>query len=381
MDGTERYYLSRLTLTEFRNHASLRLEPKGALVCLFGPNGAGKTNILEAISLLVPGRGLRGQNFNLLARIEGPGNWAVAADVVTPAEDVRLGTSYDPSMAQAEVPTRRVAVDGVLQRSSGALAEHLRMMWLTPAMDRLFQGPGSERRRFLDRAVANVNPAHAGHVSAFEKLMRERNALLQQPGAERAWLLALEVQMAEQAVAIAAARNEAVARLAGHFAAGPAQGPFPWGVLQIHGEIEELVAHRPAVQAEEEYARILHDSRGADRSQQRTLSGPHRTDFSVLHGPKSTPAELCSTGEQKALLIGLILAQSRAAREVLGAAPVLLLDEVAAHLDRDRRRGLFQALERLGPQAWMTGTDENLFAEAGSQACRFEVKDGTVKAH
>jgi len=368
------FRISRLTLTDFRNHSDLRMEPKLPLFCLYGANGAGKTNILEAVSLLVPGRGLRAQDFHLLARLEGMGAWAVAAEVETPQGELRLGTSFEGSAAT----TRKVAVDGALQKSSGALAHHLKMLWLTPAQDRLFMGPASDRRRFFDRMVASFNEAHAGHVSTFEKLMRERNALLQQPRLDDVWAKTLEAQMAEQAVAIAAARNEAVGLLAKHFAQGAAQGAFPWGVLQLHGEIEELVAAKPAVQAEDEYAKILSDSRGLDRSQQRTMRGPHRSDISVLHGPKSTPAELCSTGEQKALLIGLVLAQAQAAKAVLGASPILLLDEVAAHLDIARRQGLFDALTHLGAQAWMTGTDENLFEAAGDQACRFEVKDGIV---
>ncbi len=366
--------ITRLTLTDFRNHASLRIEPRLPLICLFGPNGAGKTNILEAVSLLISGRGLRGQDFHLLARLDGQGAWAVAAEAQTPLGAFRLGTSFDGN----DSPARKVAVDGQVQRSSGVLSQYLKMLWLTPAQDRLFMGPASDRRWFFDRMVSSFNEAHAAHVSDYEKLMRERNALLQQTGADTTWMKTLESQMAEQAIAIAAARNEAVALLARHFASGPAQGPFPWGVLQLHGEIEELVAHKPAVQAEDEYAKILADSRGLDRSQHRAMRGPHRTDISVQHGPKSTPAELCSTGEQKALLIGLVLAQARAAKEILGAAPILLLDEVAAHLDEARRRGLFESLSALGVQAWMTGTDENLFETAGDQACRFEVKDGNV---
>jgi DNA replication and repair protein RecF len=371
-----RFAITRLTLTDFRNHASLRMEPKAALICLFGLNGAGKTNILEAISLLVPGRGLRAQPFNVLARLNGLGPWAVAADVDLPNGEAKLGTSYDANLGEN---ARKVSVDGQLQKSSGALSAHLKMLWLTPALDRLFMGSGSERRRFFDRMVASFNEAHAGHVSTFEKLMRERNSLLQDHQPDRTWLSTLETQMAEQAIAISVARNEATNILARHFASGAAQGPFPWGVLQLHGDIEDLVAHKPAVQAEDEYAKILYDSRGLDRTQGRTLKGPHRTDFSVQHGPKSTPAELCSTGEQKALLIGLVLAQARAAKEILGASPVLLLDEVAAHLDGERRRGLFAALDELGTQAWMTGTDENLFEAAGNHATRFEVNDGNVR--
>lgn len=363
-------HITRLTLTDFRNYAELRLEPRHSLVCLHGSNGAGKTNILEAVSLLVPGRGLRAQEFPLLARLSGPGSWAVAARV----GDHVLGTSFEGG----EAP-RKVAIDGVVQKSSGALADHLRMLWITPAQDRLFMGPGSDRRRFLDRMVGSLNGAHAAHVSAFEKLMKERNALLQQPRSDEGWLGVLETQMAEQALAIAVARNEAVGLLARHFAAGAAEGPFPWGVLQLHGEIEELAAAMPAVQAEEEYAMILRDSRGLDRAQQRTMKGPHRSDFVVIHGPKSVAAELCSTGEQKALLIGLVLAQARAAKSALAEPVVLLLDEVAAHLDQDRRRGLFAELAALGAQAWMTGTDASLFAGAGPKACHYEVRDGVVR--
>ncbi len=352
------------------------MEPRQPLICLYGLNGAGKTNLLEAISLLVPGRGLRAQPFNVLARLGGNGPWAVAAEVDLPSGQVKLGTSFDQNLGEN---ARKVSIDGQLQKSSGALAAHLKMLWLTPALDRLFMGSGSERRRFFDRLVASFNEAHSGHVSIFEKLMRERNALLQDHSPDRAWLSTLETQMAEQAIAIAVARNEAANVLARHFASGAATGPFPWGVLQLHGEIEDMVAHKPAVQAEDEYAKILHDSRGQDRAQGRTLKGPHRTDFTVQHGPKSTPADLCSTGEQKALLIGLVLAQARAAKEVLGAPPVLLLDEVAAHLDGERRRGLFSALDELETQAWMTGTDENLFEAAGDHASRFEVNDGNVR--
>ncbi len=366
--------ITRLTLSEFRNHGALRLEPPKPLICLYGPNGGGKTNILEAVSLLVPGRGLRGQDFHLLARLEGTGEWAVASDVHTPQGEYRLGTSYEGGAARS----RKVAVDGHLEKSSGALARYIKMLWLTPAQDRLFMGPGSDRRKFFDRMVASFNDAHSSHVSAFEKLMRERNVLLQQPRADEIWLATLETQMAEQAIAIAVARNQAADHLARHFASPVSPGPFPWGVLQLHGEIEELVAAFPAVQAEDKYAKILADSRGLDRSQQRTRRGPHRADISVLHGPKSTPAEMCSTGEQKALLIGLVLAQAQVAKDVLGASPILLLDEVAAHLDEARRRGLFTTLAALGCQAWLTGTDENLFAEAGASSCRYEVKDGTV---
>jgi DNA replication and repair protein RecF len=374
------FAITRLTLTDFRNYESLRVSPVAPLIALTGQNGAGKTNVLEALSLLVPGRGLRGSALNVIARLGGSASWAVAADVAIPEGEHRLGTSFegDPLAEDGGATGRNAMLDGQLQKSPGILSNYLKMLWLTPAMDRLFAGPGSDRRKFFDRLVISFDSHHGARVSAFEKLMRERNFLLQDPRCDYTWLTSVEVQMAEQAIAVAAARNDTASHLARHFAAGAEASPFPWGILQLNGEIETLTLQKPAVQAESEYAMILRDSRNLDRAQGRTLNGPHRTDFSVLHGPKSQSAELCSTGEQKALLIGLILAQARAVKDVSGAAPVLLLDEIAAHLDGDRRRGLFQALTGLGVQAWMTGTDQNLFSEAGQASVLYHVEHGAI---
>jgi DNA replication and repair protein RecF len=358
----------------------LRVNPLLPLIALTGENGAGKTNILEAVSLLVPGRGLRGVGFSAIARQGGVARWAVAVDIETPSGEYKIGTSFQGDPLSDEMPntSRNAMIDGEAQRSPGVLANYLKMLWLTPAMDRLFAGPASDRRRFFDRLVLNFDGNHGTRVAAFEKLMRERNLLLSAPRFDEAWLAAIEGQMAERAIAISAARNETAAKLARHFALHAEAGPFPWGLLQMLGETEDLVQAKPAVQAEAEYAMILKDSRSLDRSQGRTMKGPHRSDFSVVHGPKSQSAELCSTGEQKALLIGLILAQARAVKEVVGAAPILLLDEVAAHLDVHRRRGLFEALTALGVQAWMTGTDANLFAEAGALCVLYNVEHETV---
>ena len=380
MNHTPSIAITRLTLSDFRNYEGLRIAPARPLIALTGQNGAGKTNVLEAISLLVPGRGLRGSAFNVIARLGGSASWAVAADIIVPNGDHKIGTGFegDPLAEDGGSTGRNCMIDGEAQRSPGALSNHLKMMWLTPAMDRLFAGPASDRRRFFDRLVINFDTHHGARVSAFEKLMRERNFLLQDPRCDYAWLSSVEAQMSEQAIAIAASRNEAASVLAKHFAGHADSSPFPWGLLQLNGEIEALIAAKPAVQAEAEYAMILKDSRNLDRAQSRTMKGPHRTDFSVLHGPKSQNAELCSTGEQKALLIGLILAQARAVKELIGAAPMLLLDEVAAHLDMHRRRGLFEALTALGVQAWMTGTDTNLFSEAGEASVVYNVEHGTI---
>lgn len=378
MARAERFAIERLTLSDFRNYGAARLAAGASLVALTGPNGAGKTNLLEAISLLAPGRGLRGAPYEELARSDGPGGWAVAAITQGPAGPVSLGTAWaQPSNGEAGL-SRQVSIDGTPQRSSGVLAEHLRLLWLTPAMDRLFAGPASERRRFLDRLVTAFDPGHGGRVLAFEKLMRERNLLLAGERLDEAWMAGLETQMAEAGAAIAAARLLALEALQSHMDEGRNDSAFPWAILAIEGELEDRLGAIPAVQAEEEYRRLLVGSRGLDRAAGRTLRGPHRSDFLVRHGPKDMAAERCSTGEQKALLIGVILAQARAVRAVGGAAPVLLLDEIAAHLDQARRDGLLAALEELGAQSWMTGTDASLFAGLGGDAAHFHVEAGTV---
>jgi DNA replication and repair protein RecF len=373
--------LIRLTLTDFRNYGGLRLDVGGSLVALIGQNGAGKTNLLEAVSLLAPGRGLRGAGFDQLGRLDGSGAWAIAAEVTTLDGDFRLGSGWTPSLEDAEAtsnPGRMVLIDGKMQKGSGALGAYIRMLWLTPAMDRLFAGPPGDRRRFLDRLVASFDPEHGARITVFEKVMRERNLLLQEHGADRAWLASLESHMAEAGIAIAAARLSVVETLGSHLAPDRASPQFPWGKVAIEGEIEQLVAAMPAVHAEDEYRRLLHDSRGRDRAAGRSLHGPHRSDLSVVHGPKAMPAETCSTGEQKALLIGLILAQARAVKEAVGASPLMLLDEVAAHLDAERRDGLFANLAALGAQVWMTGTDAHLFSGLTAGAQRFHVDAGTL---
>jgi DNA replication and repair protein RecF len=370
--------VSRLTLTDFRNYAQMRLEPSRRLVALAGANGAGKTNLLEAVSLLSPGRGLRGVEFASLARLGGSGAWAVAADLETLQGALQVGTAWQPEETGDASTSRAVVIDGLAQRSAGALAGLLRMVWLTPAMDRLFQGPAGDRRRFVDRMVLLFDAEHGARVNAFEKLMRERNALLAESTPDRTWLSSLEHQLAEAAVAVSAARASAIATLSPFLLPAAGAGVFPWSVMALDGSMEELVSRHPAVEAEEHFRQQLFAGRSADRAAGRMLIGPQRSDLKVQHGPKAMAAELCSTGEQKALLIGLILAQARAAKALFGAAPVLLLDEVAAHLDPGRREGLFRLLESLGSQVFMTGTEAALFDGAGASAVVYHVDGGHI---
>lgn len=370
--------IRRLTLTDFRNYASLRLETQAQLVALTGANGAGKTNILEAISLLAPGRGLRGVAFEDLARQGGAGAWAIAADIAAEGGPVALGTAWSGQSDASDGGSRQVVIDGEAQRGSGSLGEHMRLLWLTPAQDRLFAGPASDRRRFLDRLVTAFDPEHAARITVFEKVMRERNLLLEETRPDGAWLSSLEAHMAEAAVAISAARLVGLEALQTHIGEGRETSSFPWAEVTVEGEIEAWTARKPAVQVEDEYRRILRDSRGLDRAAGRTLRGPHRSDLVVVHGPKHMAAGQCSTGEQKALLIGLVLAQARAVKAGAGIAPILLLDEVAAHLDRARRKSLLEALAALGSQGWMTGTDAQLFEAIGEMGVNFHVEDGRI---
>jgi DNA replication and repair protein RecF len=370
------FAISRLTLTDFRNYQSLRLEPQSNMIALVGSNGAGKTNLLEALSLLVPGRGLRGAEFPEIARIGGEGRWAVAAVTSSPEGERQIGTAFMPDPEDGSTTGRSAMIDGLPQRSAGRLGELMRMIWLTPAMDRLFMGSPGDCRRFLDRMVLLFDHEHGTRSNSFEKLMRERNRLLEDANPDKAWLSSLETQMAETGVAIAAARLSAITILGQH--AKQDMGPFPWGQVTIEGGVEELVANSPALAAEDRYRTMLATSRNADRIAGRTLQGPHRSDLKVIHGPKSMPAELCSTGEQKALLIGLILAQARATQSLHGAAPILLLDEIAAHLDLARRTSLFSILDGFRSQVFMTGTESSLFDGASPSTVVYQVDNGTI---
>lgn len=367
--------VARLILSSFRNYAALDLETGADMVALVGDNGAGKTNILEALSLFSPGRGLRRAEFADIARKGGSGGFAASIALIGPSGPTQLGVGMDPAAGGGRI----CRIDRSPVGSAAAFAEHCRIIWLTPDNDGLFRGPPGDRRRFLDRLVLAVDAAHGARVNALEKALRARNRLLEEDRPDAVWLDAVEREAAETAVAVAAARRETVGRLAAMAAedAG-ATSPFPHAALGIEGDLEAALAGGSALAVEEWYRGALREGRWRDKAAGRTLSGPNASDLTVRHGPKDMPAALCSTGEQKALLIGLSLAHARLVRQMSGIAPVLLLDEVAAHLDPGRRSALFDRLAALGCQVWMTGTDAALFDGMPAGAARFRIADGVA---
>lgn len=369
-----RIAVTRLTLTEFRCYGQLRIELDPRPVVLTGPNGAGKTNLLEAVSFLSPGRGLRRAPLPEVTRRQATGGarWAVAAKLLTPTGEIALGTQLEPGEGR-----RAVQIDGRPAPSQAAFGARAPMVWLTPQMDRLFGDAASQRRRFLDRLVFGFHPDHAGQLGAYERAMRERNRLLKESRADPAWLAALEDTMATTGTAVAAARRELVARLRGAESL-MIEGPFPRAELAVEGRIEAWLEDRPAVDAEEAFRSLLCDNRRIDAAAGAATEGPHRSDLSVHHRAKAMPAAQCSTGEQKALLIGIVLANARLLAGERGAPPLLLLDEVAAHLDEARRAALYEEILALGAQAWMTGTDPALFAPLGDRARHLGVDDARV---
>ena len=366
--------VSRLALTDFRNYRTARLDLAAGPVVLTGANGAGKTNLLEAVSVLSPGRGLRNARLADFDRRPGEAEtgWAVAATIETRRGAVRVGTGRDPAGGERRV----VRIDGENTRGQAALGEVIGVTWLTPQMDRLFiEGP-SARRRFLDRLVLGLDPAHAARVSSYEHAMRERSRLLRDGPNDPAWLDAIEETMAAQGVAVAAARRDAVERL--DEACTVAAGPFPRARLSLQGTLETWLDELPALAAEDRFRMALKDSRIVDAAAGGATVGPHRSDLMVAHAEKGIPAETMSTGEQKALLISIVLAHAKLQRQTRGEPPLLLLDEVAAHLDAARREALFTTLLDLESQVWLTGTDAAIFAPLRQTARFLSVSDGTL---
>jgi DNA replication and repair protein RecF len=370
--------IRRLTLTNFRSYRAAQVELGAALVVLSGPNGAGKTNLIEAISLLAPGRGLRRATLEDVAFSEGDGSWAVAADVEGALGLASLGTGIEPPAAEDAANTRKCRIDREPVSSASAFADHLRVIWLVPAMDGLFNGPASERRRFLDRLVLAVDAEHGSRVNALERSLRSRNRLLEDARPDPHWLDAIEHETAELAVAVTALRAETVGRLQAALTARRGSA-FPSAEIALDGWMEKLVPLHPAVEIEDRYRTALKDNRARDAAAGRTLDGPHLSDLTVIYEPKNIPAADASTGEQKALLIGLVLAHAGLLAEMSGFTPVLLLDEVVAHLDPSRRSALYAELETLGAQAFMTGADAAAFAEVAVRADVLEVSPGQVR--
>ena len=369
----------RLILNDFRSYPSLDLRLDADIVVLTGDNGAGKTNVLEALSLLTPGRGLRRADLSDCANDRGGGGWAVSVEVSDDGEDIQLGTGFEAPTPGAPA-ARRYRIDRAPVASIRAFADRIRAVWLTPSMDGLFNGPAGDRRRFLDRLVLAVDADHGARANAMDRALRNRNRLLEDNVRDQAWLDSTERELAELAVAVAAARRETVTRLASLIEATRAETPaFPWAEVALTGVIEDMVDDLPAVEVEERYRAILRDSRGRDAAAGRTLIGPQASDLLVRHGPKQTDAARSSTGEQKALLVGLILAHARLVADMSGIAPLVLLDEIAAHFDPARRVALFESLDRLGAQVWMTGADPAAFEGVCGRAARFNVSPGRVE--
>lgn len=376
-------YVGRLHLTDFRSYGRVTIKPEGRSVVLTGPNGAGKTNILEALSFLSVGRGLRGCKLSEVSRRlpHGRGNWAVAARLETPDGTKDLGTGVmpgsDDEAGDLSLKDKRIIrIDGENGTGTTQFGDILQVAWLTPQMDRLFIEAPSGRRRFLDRIVANFHSCHMREVNAYDRVMRERNRLLQEDARQALWLDALESRMAEHGVAVAAARLDAIDRLTGAIA--DAASCFPQAVLRVDGLLEAGLMQGPALSVEDNFRKLLRDNRALDGRSGRTGDGPHKSDLLVTHKEKSMPADLCSTGEQKALLIGITLASARITAMSFGAPPILLLDEVVAHLDKVRRASLFDELAALGSQVWLTGTDQILFEELGARARYYRVENNQV---
>lgn len=372
--------LARLALENFRNYPALQLRLDGRHVCLHGANGSGKTNLMEAVSMLSPGRGLRGAEFGELVRREPEGfvakGWALSADVNDGGFDRRLSLALE---IDEQGRSKRIArLDGATTTQND-LGELMRIIWLTPAMDRVFAGPAGDRRRFLDRQVMAHFPSHSTFGAAYEKAMRQRNVLLERSRADPAWLDALELGMASAGAAMALHRVDAVRTMQEAILRRP-DGAFPKALIDLDGAFETSLANGSALtDIEQDILSQLRENRSRDAAAGRATEGVHRTDLRVIHAGKSMSADQCSTGEQKALLIGLILANAQALFERdFAPSPLLLLDEAAAHLDSDRRAALYDELAALGGQAWLTGTDRSLFDAFGDRAQRFEVSGGVV---
>ncbi len=395
LDPSEKSGVTRLTLTDFRNYQFLRINATLNPVVIYGENGSGKTNILEAISFLTPGRGLRGARLADIRRITpalvhdeyrpellSNVSWAVSATVQNNGDEISIGTAAERAQKESEealknFDRRTVRINGEKISSQAELGRYFSAIWLTPQMDRLFRGGSQPRRSFLDRLVYAFDTEHAKRTANFEHYYKEWFQLLKSGRQDAFWLSSLEENMAATGVAIAAARREQIAKL-NRFIETEPDDVFPSVRLELDGLIEKMLDQKSALQTEDYYRmRLAEQRRNVLYNDQ--VDGVNRTDFKVYYRKKAMPAELCSTGEQKSLLISIILAQSKCQTLHKGFAPVLLLDEVVAHLDDLKREALLEKIRDLGVQAWITSTDRGLFASMEGLAQFFEVKNGSIK--
>ncbi len=376
------YGLTRLVLTEFRNYTSAQLKCDVRPVVLTGANGMGKTNILEAISFLSPGRGLRRAKLSEITRSGTKTSssltsslhpWGVAVTLSTPQGNWDIGTGLE---VQDTKERRVVKVNGTLLKSQTTLNDYLHVLWLTPQMDRLFQEGSSTRRRFLDRLVYGLDPSHAGRVARYEHYMRERSRLLKNSSRDVHWVEALEAKMAEEGIAVSVARLQFIDRLLQ--ARTWTLNSFPQAELRITGSIEADLSQYSALESEDRFRETLKKSRLQDRDSGHVTFGPHRSDFSIIYIAKGRDASSCSTGEQKALLISVIFATARLQRLQEQGVPLMLLDEVIAHLDEERREALFEEILALKTQAWMTGTDQEMFKSFDNKVQHFQIENGMI---
>ncbi len=368
-----RYIIEQVDITDFRNYKNIRFKPNQSFNILFGANGSGKTNLIEAISLLVPGRGLRSAAKEDLARygsdMDTPPQWGIVAQINDGEQKTKLATG------KASSARRDVFINKEKQRQSD-LSRFFNAVWLTPAQDRLFLEGSSGRRRFLDRLVFGMDAAHAGRITAYEKSMRERSRLLAIGSDDKNWLTAIEDSMVRYGIAIAAARIDVLSRLS-HYTKEQ-QGLFPKAELSLSGDIDDWLADLAAIDCEDRYREMLYIDRKKDKERGITHTGPHRSDMKVFHAQKGQPAHLCSTGEQKALLISLILADCHMQGAERGIKPVLLLDEITAHLDPSRRQSLFDELSHLNIQVFMTGTEKDLFSAITEKQAFWKIEQGHI---
>lgn len=365
--------VTRLRMSNYRNYEIGQLETNSKSVLLTGPNGAGKTNLLEAISFLAPGRGLRRAKTSEIDRVGSLQPWAISAEVNSAFGPISIGTGRDHTSER-----RLLRINGAPVKAQSELGEYVSVVWLTPQMDRLFaDGPGA-RRRFLDRLIYGFDPAHAGRCNAYEKALRDRAKLLKEGVQDDIWLNALETQLTERGIAIAAARREIAARL--DLACKEATGPFPGADICVEGVIEGWLGQMSALEVEENLRHALKDGRRQDRETGGASIGPHKSDMVVHHLEKNILASFCSTGEQKALLVAIIIAHTKLQTAERGQAPMMLLDEVAAHLDEAKRAALFETIIKLGVQAWVTGTDTTSFEALRGQVSAFQVEESHLKS-